>query len=505
METNESPIKSNNNESIADSQKPFVGIDNINNINNMINDIKIEGKEVVNKEQNSNQVEEDQVSLSVESDSNKSNQENNNATKKKKKVLYEASKKQLEPYQKNMIITIKNIEEMVKNNEKQRNYKMKSEFEREKECKLEEQSDIKKQIDEISKNNINEKLINHFNIKINQQEDLFSKYDEMRADIYDKIQLLKKDLPSLEEKVKEKNKILKELNKENFLLNDKITELENENNNNNISTYMNNSQNNSSVILNNSQTNNQSTNILNNSIKIPGSININEIVKENEDIRNQYNRIAELKKLYKNKRLKNQKVTKFVNQLHTDCFLFKRIFNEGMHEIGKELLKIHELKLDKVISGTNSKNSNSVYFQIVKDKVNGNDKKNDDTLKLPLINKNIRQKYNYPIVEKSNQNTLIYNVVKNMLDENHSSSIKNNIKNNKIEWDEFKNYSAYQIYTILNMNKEIVKKIEGKIFPRKIIFQSDPTKEEESLNLKNVSEINDVNDYNELNDDDYSY
>ena len=203
MEPNESPIKSNNNESIADSQKPFVGIDNINNI---INDIKIDGKEVVQKEQNSNQVEEDQVSLSVESDSNKSNKEIN--TKKKKKVLYEASKKQLEPYQKNMIITIKNIEEMVKNNEKQRNYKMKSEFEREKECKLEEQSDIKKQIDDISKNNINEKLINHFNIKINQQEDLFSKYDEMKEDIYAKIQLLKKDLPSLEEKVKEKNKIL---------------------------------------------------------------------------------------------------------------------------------------------------------------------------------------------------------------------------------------------------------------------------------------------------------
>ena len=499
METNESPIKSNNNESIADSQKPFVGI---NNINNIINDIKIEGKdkELVQKEQNSNQVEEDQVSLSVESDSNKSNKENN--AKKKKKALYEASKKQLEPYQKNMIITIKNIEEMVKNNEKQRNYKMKSEFEREKECKLEEQSDIRKQIEDISKNNINEKLINHFNIKINQQEDLFSKYDEMKEEIYAKIQLLKKDLPSLEEKVKEKNKILKDLNKENIKLKDKINELEYENNNinnNNISTYMNNSQNNSSVILNNSQTNNQSTNILNNSIKIPGSISINEIVKENEDIRNQYNIIDELKKLYKNKRAKNHKLTKFVNEMHTDCFLFKKIFNEGMHEIGKELLKIHELKLDKVISGTNNKNSNSVYFQIVKDKVNGNDKKNDETLKLPLINKNIRQKYNYPIVEKSNQNTLIYNVVKNMLDENHNSSIKNNIKNNKIDWEEFKNYSAYQIYTILNMNKDIVKKIEGKIFPRKIIFPSDPTKEEESLNLKNESEIKDFND---LNDDD---
>jgi hypothetical protein len=50
------------------------------------------------------------------------------------------------------------------------------------------------------------------------------------------------------------------------------------------------------------------------------------------------------------------------------------------------------------------------------------------------------------------------------------------------------------------MNKEIVKKIEGKIFPRKIIFQSDPTKEEESLNLKNESEIKDFNEFNEIDD-----
>ena len=220
MEPNESPIKSNNNESIADSQKPFVGIDNINNI---INDIKIEGKdkELVQKEQNSNQVEEDQVSLSVDSDSNNSNKENN--VKKKKKVLYEASKKQLEPYQKNMIITIKNIEEMVKNNEKQRNYKMKSEFEREKECKLEEQSDIKKQIDDISKNNINERLINHFNIRISRQQELFDQFDEMKADILNKINIIKSTIPSLEKSVKEKNEKLKNLNKNNLILLDKIT------------------------------------------------------------------------------------------------------------------------------------------------------------------------------------------------------------------------------------------------------------------------------------------
>jgi hypothetical protein len=291
---------------------------------------------------------------------------------------------------------------------------------------------------------------------------------------------------------------------------DKINDLENENNlnsnnnnNNNVSTYMNNSQygNNSSVILNNSQTNNQSVNILNSSDKLPGGVNINEIVKENEDIKNQYENILQLKKNYKNKKIQNQKLVKTINEMNTNCFLFKKIFNEGMHEIGKELLKIHELKLDKVINGSNNnKKANSLYFQIVKDKLNGNEKKNDETLKLPLINKNIAQKYNYPIVEKSNPNTLIYNVIRNILDENHNSNRISNIKKNKISWEEFKNFSAYQMYSILNLNKEIIKKIEGNIFPRKIIFSSAPTQEDDELiNSKNVSEIHEINE--EFNDD----
>ena len=499
MDANESGINNNeNNESLTESQKQFLPIENIDKINNDKEDKK--KKLILNDDLNENHSEEeDFISLSAETNSNKSSERNK---KINSKLLYEQSKKQLEPYQNKMIYAIKNIEEMVKNGEKQRNYKMKSEFEREKEYKLEEQSDIKNQIEELSKNNINEKLINHFNIKINQQENLYNKYDEMIEEINTKIQILQKSLPPLEEKVKEKNQKLKLLNKENLALMDKINDLENENNynNNNVSTYMNNSQygNNSSVILNNSQTNNQSINILNNSYKLPGSIKINEIVKENEDIKNQYERILELKKNYKNKKVQNHKLIKSINVMNTDCFLFKKIFNEGMHEIGKELLKIHELKLDKVISGTNSKNTNSLYFQIVKDKMNGNEKKNDDTLKLPLINKNIAQKYNYPIVEKANSNTLIYNVIRNILDENHNTSKITNIKKNKISWDTFKNFSAYQMYTILNMNKEIIKKIEGNIFPRKIIFSTSPTQEEESLNSKNISEIK---EYNELNYD----
>ena len=347
-----------NKDNLIEEPKPFAPIESIENINQIPTDEK---RELNLNDLDMNQSE-DFISLSAETNSIRSSQNNNSNNLK---VLYEQSKKQLEPYHYKMIYTIKNIEDMVKNGEKQRNYKMKSEFEREKEYKLEEQSDIKNQIEELSKNNINEKLINHFNLKINQQENLYNQYDEMIEEINNKIQIMQKALPPLELKVKEKNKRLKILNKENLTLTDKINELENENNyNNNVSTYMNNSQygNNSSVILNNSQTNNQSVNILNNSDKLPGSIKINEIVKENEDIKEQYERILELKKEYKNKKIQNQKLIKSINEMNTDCFLFKKIFNEGMHEIGKELMKIHELKLDKIINGTNNKNS--IYFQM---------------------------------------------------------------------------------------------------------------------------------------------
>ena len=498
----------NKNENLEENNdKPFVNMDNIDNMpildNQENKELNLENnitqKEITEGANISMQSNEESVSYSK----NESSELNINS-----KALYEESKRKLEPYQLNMLETIKNIEEMVKKGERQRNYKIKSEFEREKEYKLEEQDEIKNKIMELSKNNINEKLINHFNIRINQQDELYSQFDEMKSEILNKIDLIRASIPSLEKSVKEKNEKLKNLNKSNLLILDKINELENENNNinhNNISTNMNNSQygNNSSVILNNSSQaiGNQSTNFLNNSDKFPKGIKINEIVKENEDIKNQYNRILELRKEYKNTKFQNQKMIKTINEMSMDCFLFKKIFNEGMNEIGKELLKIHELKLDKVINRTNpNKNSSSLYFQIVKTKTNGNETKNDSILKLPLINKNIIEKYNYPIVEKSEPKSLIYNAIKNVLDENLNEAKKSNLKKNKINWEEFRNFSSYQIYTILNMNKDIIKKLEGNIFPRKIIFPNGSTiKEEESINLKDDNvDTNDLIDVDEF-------
>ena len=508
-------IDDSKNENIQENDdKPFVNLENIDNIpkinnENEKNEIAIENNnikktsEITDEDNNS-------VTSNTESASESQNELNINS-----KALYEESKKKLEPYQLKMIETIKNIENMVKTGERQRNYKIKSEFEREKEYKLEEQDEIKNKIIELTKNNINERLINHFNIRISRQQELFDQFDEMKADILNKINIIKSTIPSLEKSVKEKNEKLKNLNKNNLILLDKINELENENNNNNsknnnnnsknvnnnnISTNMNNSQygNNSSVILNNSSQviGNQSSNYLNNSDKFPKGIKISEIVRENEDIKNQYHRILELKKEYKNAKIKNQKMIKTINEMSMDCFLFKKIFNEGMNEIGRELLKIHELKLDKVINGTNQKNnSSSLYFQIVKTKTNGNETKNDSILKLPLINKNIIEKYNYPIVEKSEPKSLIYNAIKNVLDENLNEAKITNLKKNKIDWDEFKNFSAYQIYTILNMNKEIIKKIEGNIFPRKFIFPNNTSIKEEEESIIHVKDNNlDTND-----------
>ena len=402
----------------------------------------------------------------------------------KKKNLYERYKKDLSLSKFSMNSAIHNIEDWVKNGENQRNYKMKSEFDREKEYKLEEQTEIKNQIDELAKNNINEKLINHFNEKINQQQELYNKYYEMREEVLKKINFLKETIPELEMKVKSKSDKLKELNKENLKLMDQISQIEKKNQ----SINLNNSSmnlNTSLGIMNNSNSINENLFNNNNSIindKLPNSINISEIVEENEEIRNQYNKIIKLKKLHKQKKKENEHLMKAITEMNSDCFTFKKIFNEGLHEIAKELLKIHEIQLDKVINNNNKNNSNngnSLYFEIVKGNINGNQIKNDTTLKLPIINNNIRKKYGYPIEAKSNPSRLVYKVIKNMVDESHNLSKVVNMKKNKFSWEEFKNFSAYQIYTILNLNKDIIKMLESNIFPRKIIF---PNNEEQPIN-----------------------
>ena len=423
--------------------------------------------------------------------------------KKKERPLFEKYKKDLDISQFIMKRAIGNVENWVLDIENHRNYKMESEFNKEKDFKMAEQNEIKNQIEELSNNTENEMQIQYFNNKISQQENLYNDYSDLNEKTLLRINELQENIPILENTVKGYNEELRKINKENLKIMDQITILEREINyhnsmlenynyntsniNNNLSSnrtnasnYLDSSRNHNSSAIN-SENNISGSNILNNNSitgnknKSKDSINLNEIIEENEEIKNQYIQIMQLKKIYKSKKNENKILLKNIAEMNTECFTYKKIFNEGIHEIAKELLKLHEMQLDKVINnkGNNKSNVNSIYFEMVKSNGNGNDKKNDTLLKLPIINDNIIKKYKFPVKEKRTPETLIFNVIKKMVDESHNLNKAINLKKNKFSWEEFKTFSAYQIFTILNLNKRAIQKLENYIFPNKVAYPTD--------------------------------
>ena len=422
--------------------------------------------------------------------------------KKKERPLYDKYKKDLDLSQFIMKRAIGSVDNWVIDIENHRNYKMESEFNKEKEFKMVEQNEIKNQIEELSSNTENEMQVQYFNDKISQQENLYNDYNDLNEKTLLRINELKENIPILENTVKGYNEELRKMNKENLKLMDQITILEREinyhnniiesyntssiNNNlssnkTNVSNYLDSSKNYNSSIINSDNSISRS-NILNINNSITGnrnkskeSISLNEIIEENEEIKNQYIQIMQLKKIYKNKKNENKSLLKNIAEMNTECFTYKKIFNEGIHEIAKELMKLHEMQLDKVINnkGNNKSNVNSIYFEMVKSNGNGNDKKNDTLFKLPKINDNIVKNYNFPINEKRTPETLIFNVIKKMVDESHNLNKAINLKKNKFTWDEFKTFSAYQIFTILNLNKRAIQKLENYIFPVKVVYPGE--------------------------------
>ena len=221
--------------------------------------------------------------------------------------------------------------------------------------------------------------------------------------------------------------------------------------NNNISETINIKNNNTSQL-----SNGENSSFLNNSINIP------EILDKNENLKKKNDKIIELKEYVKEIKKENDFLIKNINLLYNNFFRCKKIYREGMHEIAKELLRINEIELDKVINNSNT-NFNSLYFDIFKTNYN-NGQLNNDFLRNSIINDNINKKYQYPVSEKAQPNDLLYKVVKNIIDENNTTNKINNIKKNKFSWNEFKDFSAYQIYTLLNINKDTLNKLDNYLF-----------------------------------------
>ncbi len=187
------------------------------------------------------------------------------------------------------------------------------------------------------------------------------------------------------------------------------------------------------------------------------SINVTDLVSSNENLKEKFQNLKNLKKILSQIKQEHRNISNRVGVLNTKYFCSSKLFTEGMHEISKELFKIHEIQLDKTISKSADTNSH-LYLRLYKDHSGRNAKVpySDETeLILPKINHNIMKKYNFPVVEKSEPSYFIYKAINHMIEENNLSDIrkKMSFRDKKINWDEFKDLSAYQIHTMLTLNK----------------------------------------------------
>ena len=387
--------------------------------------------------------------ISIENNSRK-----NILEKKSINEIYETYKRGLDISNFTMKRAIKNVGKWIMNVENNRNLQMRSDFDEEKEYKLEKQREIQSHIEELSNYYEGENKITYFNEKIRQHKELYLKYTEMKESIEAKIRALKDIIPDLEKKIFLYKIQLRNINKENLKLMGQINHFENELSNKLEEDLEN-------IYYNIDNRLNDSTS-LNNSSLIGNSINVPEILEKNENLKKKKEKIDELKEILKEKKNENDYLIKNINMLNNNYFRCRKIYREGMYEIAKELLRINEIELDKVINNSNT-NFNSLYFDIFKTNYN-NGKTNKDFLKIPIINSNIKTKFKYPVAEKAQPNDLLYKVVKNIINENNVANKINNIKKNKFSWDEFKDFSAYQVYTLLNLNKKNLDELDNYIF-----------------------------------------
>ena len=387
--------------------------------------------------------------ISIENNSRK-----NILEKKNINEIYETYKRGLDISNFTMKRAIRSVGKWIMNVENNRNLQMRSDFDEEKEYKLEKQREIQSHIEELSNYYEGENKITYFNEKIRQHKELYLKYTEMKESIEAKIRALKDIIPDLEKKIFLYKIQLKNINKENLKLMGQINHFENE-----ISNKL--EEDLENIYYNIDNRLNDSTS-LNNSSLIGNSINVQEILEKNENLKKKKEKIDELKEILKEKKNENDYLIKNINMLNNNYFRCRKIYREGMYEIAKELLRINEIELDKVINNSNT-NFNSLYFDIFKTNYN-NGKTNKDFLKIPIINSNIKTKFKYPVAEKAQPNDLLYKVVKNIINENNVANKINNIKKNKFSWDEFKDFSAYQVYTLLNLNKKNLDELDNYIF-----------------------------------------
>jgi len=79
-------------------------------------------------------------------------------------------------------------------------------------------------------------------------------------------------------------------------------------------------------------------------------LNITEVVEENGEMREKFEKISLLKEKLRKLKKENNFLSSKMNEINSDIFILTKLFTEGSHEISKELLKIHEIQLDKIVT-----------------------------------------------------------------------------------------------------------------------------------------------------------
>ena len=79
-------------------------------------------------------------------------------------------------------------------------------------------------------------------------------------------------------------------------------------------------------------------------------VNLNEIIEENEQLKDMFDNLKQLKNRLNNIKKNNSGLLTDIVNKNNKMFILSKIYNEGFHEISKELLKVHEVQLEKLVS-----------------------------------------------------------------------------------------------------------------------------------------------------------
>ena len=73
-------------------------------------------------------------------------------------------------------------------------------------------------------------------------------------------------------------------------------------------------------------------------------------MEENEQLKEMVDNLNQLKNRLQAMKKNNTNINVEISNRNNKMFILSKIFNEGFHEISKELLKVHEIQLDKLVS-----------------------------------------------------------------------------------------------------------------------------------------------------------